>query len=187
MAEAYVVLWTVERCRWLQRIRDEGPIEVVFGGPHTSQPSVAAVQPGDTIYPVAVIDGALRLIARLAVDHIRAPDQFVRQRLGIELGPSEMWDIRFHDLKKSQPEVGHRVPITCADHAAVGSGTPIQFDRVFPGADLKSLRFGPKAGSEQPLTGVVSDRLKNNFSLQGHVRRLSGESAARFAKQFEKA
>jgi hypothetical protein len=145
------------------------------------------VQQGDTIYPVAVMDGTLRLIARLAVDRIRAPDEFVRERLGIELGPREMWDVLFHDLKKSRPELGHRIPITCADHAAVGSGTPIRFDRVLPGAELESLRFGPKAGSEQPLAGVVGDRLKNNFSLQGHVRRLSAESAARFANQFENA
>lgn len=185
MAEAYVVLWTLERCRWLQRVADHGPIEVVFGGPHTSQPSIAAVRPGDTIYPVAVIDGALALIARLAVDRMLAPEQFVHERLGIEPDRSEMWDTLFHDLKNSRPEVGHRVPITCADHAAVGSGTRIRFDRLFPPDDLQFLRLGAKPGKEQPLAGVIGGRLKNNFSLQGHVRRLSTESAARFARQFE--
>jgi hypothetical protein len=185
MAEAYVVLWTVERCRWLQRIRDEGPIEVVFGGPHTSQPSIAAVRQNDVIYPVAVLDGALRLIAQLTVDTVLSPERFVRERLGIELGPGEMWDTLFHDLKKSRPDVGHRVPITCADEAAVGRGTNIRFDRSFPGDALGFLRLGPKAGKEKPLLGVVDDRLKNNFSLQGHVRRLSGHSAALFAEQFD--
>jgi hypothetical protein len=185
MANAYVTLWTVERCKWLQRVRDEGPLEVVFGGPHTSQPSIAAVRPGDIIYPVAVLDGALRLIASLAVDRLCAPDDFVRERLGIELGAKEMWDTLFHDLKKTRPEVGHRLPITCADHAAIGKGSTFRFDRVFPPNELELLRLGSKAGSEQPLTGVVEGRLKNNFSLQGHVRRLSADSAERFAQQFD--
>lgn len=184
MAEAYIVLWTLERCRWLQRVGDDGPIEVIFGGPHTSQPSIAAVGGGDLIYPVAVVDGTLRLIAQLTVDSIVSPELFVRERLGIELGPSEMWDIAFHDLKRSRPDVGHRVPITCADHAAVGRGTKLGFDRSFPSHALRTLRFGSKHGKEQPLSGVVGDRLKNNFSLQGHVRRLSEDSAALFAEQF---
>jgi hypothetical protein len=184
MAEAYVVLWALERCRWLQRVGDEGPIEVVFGGPHTSQPSIAALRSGDVIYPVAVAGGALRLIARLPVDTIMSPQLFVRERLGIESGPHDMWDTLFHELRKCRPDVGHRVPITCADHAAVGRGTKIVFDRNFPADALRVLRFGAGRGKEQPLAGVANGRLENNLSLQGRVRRLSTESATLFAEQF---
>jgi hypothetical protein len=187
MAEAYTVLWTVERYRWLRRVGDEGPIEVVFGGPHTSLPSIAGVRPGDSIFPVAVIDGSLRLIAHLTVDRILSPEQFVLERFRLVLRPGQTWDMFFHELEKTRPDIGHRVPTTCADQAAVGQGTAIRFDRIFPGADLTHLRFGPKASKERPLTGITDDRLTNSFSLQGHVRRLSADSAERIAQEFESA
>ena len=58
MANSFVVLWTLERCRWLQRVGDKGPLEVIFGGPHTSMPSIAALRAGDRIK--GVIDGQLK-------------------------------------------------------------------------------------------------------------------------------
>jgi len=185
MPDAFVVLWTLERCKWLQRVKDVGPLEVVFGGPHTSQPSVESVRPGDTIYPIAVMDGTLHLIGRVLVASLMPPSQFVRERLGLSVAANEMWDTRFQELKRSHPEIGHRFPMTCAEVAAVGEGTSIRLDRILPGSDLAALRLGPKPGREQPIRGVEEGRLKNNFSFQGHVRRLSPESATIFARQFE--
>ena len=184
MPDTFTILWTIDRCRWLQKVRDSGPIEVIFGGPHTSQPSLEAVRVGDTLVPVAVMDGALHLLARLEVTQFLPPDGFVRQRFGLEAGPSEMWDTRFQELKRSHPEVGHRVPITCADVAAVGSGSSIRFDRILPSSSLESLRLGPKPGREKPIRGIVDGRLQNNLSFQGHVRRLSAESAALLIEPF---
>jgi hypothetical protein len=187
MPDSWVVLWTLERCRWLQRVGDEGPLEVIFGGPHTSMPSIEAVRVGDRIYPVSVNEGALCVIAAMKVESLISPEDFVRQKLGIVCPPDKMWDQLFRELKQSQPSVGHRVPFTCADLAAVGTGgSRIRFDRNVPGADLPAITLGSKPGREQPLKGVIDGRLKNNFSLQGHVRRLSEKSAEMFAACFEK-
>jgi hypothetical protein len=181
MLNSFVVLWTLERCRWLQRVGDLGPLEVVFGGPHTSMPSLDALRAGDRIYPVFVSGGALHVLAGMSVEAIVSPDDFVRQRLGITRPPGRMWDQLFCELKQSQPSVGHRIPITCADRAAVSSnGSPIRFDRTLNAADLAAIKLGPRLGHEQPLKGVVDGQLKNNFSLQGHVRRLSAQSAGLF-------
>jgi hypothetical protein len=182
MPDSFVVLWTLERCRWLQRVGDKGPLEVVFGGPHTSMPSLDAVRAGDSIYPVFVSDGALHVIAGMRVEAFVLPDDFVRQRLGITCPPGTMWDQLFGELKQSQPSVGHRVPTTCADLAAVGSnGSPIRFDRTLNADDLVAIKLGPRPGHEQPLKGVIDGQLKNNFSFQGHVRRLSAQSAELFS------
>jgi hypothetical protein len=51
MPDSLVVLWSLERCRWLRRVQDRMPLEVIFGGPHTSLPSLRNVSIGDTIYP----------------------------------------------------------------------------------------------------------------------------------------
>jgi hypothetical protein len=186
MANSFVVLWTLERCRWLQRVGDKGPLEVVFGGPHTSMPSIAALRTGDSIYSVFVSGGALHVIAGMSVEALVPPDDFVRQRLGITCPPGMMWDQLFCELKQSQPSVGHRIPITCADLAAVSSkGSPIRFDRALNAADIAAIKLGPRPGHEQTLKGVVDGQLKNNFSLQGHVRRLSTQSAELFSTLFQ--
>lgn len=183
MPDSFVVMWTIERSRWLQRVGDRGPLEVVFGGPHISMPSINAVQVEDTVYPVSIMSGALYIIAGLKVEELLSPEDFVRQRLGMVVPPAKTWGELFWEIKRSKPSIGHRIPTTCADLAATGSnGSEIRFDRQVPSPDLSSIRLGPKHGREQALKGVVKGRLMNNFSLQGHVRRLSSQSAALFAQ-----
>lgn len=182
MPESFVVLWTQERVRWLRRVKDFGPLEVVFGGPHISMPPIDRVQPGDSLYPVAIIGGKLLLLAGMRVRAIRTPDEFVHDRFALERPAGCMWAEFFRRLKSARPDVGHRVPFTCADSAAVGErGGLFQFDRAVSPDLLERLRFGQRRGYELPLKGIVDGQLSNNFSLQGHVRRLSQESAARLA------
>src|ERR1044071_3952735 len=193
MPNSFVTLWTLDRCRWLQSVSDSGPIEGVFGGPHTSLPALNSVIVGDTIYPVTVKKGNLHVLARLPIDELVDPDNYVETRLNLarphraaRLGTyQEMWDISYHELRRSHPEIGHRFPTTCCDVAAVGrSGSEIRFDRVLPEQCLPRIMLGPRPGKELPLKGVEEGRLKNNFSLQGHVRRLSQESAVMFEGLF---
>ena len=176
--DCFVVLWTVERCRWLKRVGDRGPLEVIFGGPHMSLPSIQSLAPGDTVCPVVVVDGGLFIVAGMQVNNLVPPEEFVRDHLGVAPGPHTMWDEFFDELKRERPSVGHRVPTTCADLAAVGvNGSEIRFDRKVPEQCLSLLHLGPKPGRERPLKAVVNGQLKNNFSLVGHVRRLSTGSA----------
>lgn len=175
-------MWTIERCRWLQRVGDYGPLEVVFGGPHMSMPSLNAVTVGDTLYPVMVNAGNLHIVAGMTVQALIPPEDYVRNRFGIVVPPVKMWDSLFRELKAANPSVGHRFPVTCADIAATSdNGSAIRFDRQIPGEALASLRLGAMAGREMPLKGVQDGQFKNNFSLQGRVRRLSADSARLFA------
>lgn len=141
-------------------------------------PSIRALRPGDRVFPLLVAGGGLYVVARMEVERLVFSDEFVVERLQIVRPPLTMWDQLFAELKRTRPSVGHRVPTTCADLAAVGtSGSEIRFDRRVSEKDLVTIRLGPKSGHEQPLTGIVESQLKNSFSLRGHLRRLSTDSA----------
>ena len=182
MPSSFAVLWTLERCRWLQRAQDRGPLEVIFGGPHTSLPSIDAVSVGDAIYPICIVSGELNVIARIDVSDIMSPDEYVQARLGFTRPATRMWDELFQEFKRSSPGFGHRLPTTCCEKAAVGSGTELLFSRAISAHQLETLTFGPKPGRERPLKGVSDGRLRNVFAFQGHVRRLSEKSAGVFAE-----
>jgi hypothetical protein len=178
MPDAYAVLWTKDYCRWLRRAKDRGPLSVIFGGPHQSQPSIRHVAPGDSVFPVAVENGALLVVAGMKVERLLSPDQFVADTLGYSLPRATMWDEAFQTLKRARPDFGHRIPHTCADLAAAGSGTAIRFDCPLPLDQLLRLRLGPHPGREQPLQGLTPDGISESDSFRGHVRRLSQDSAA---------
>jgi hypothetical protein len=54
-------------------------LEVLFGGPHTSEPSFqrAGVTPGDYIYPVRVLTGTLYVLARMRVQRILSVAEWI--------------------------------------------------------------------------------------------------------------
>lgn len=172
--DTFVVLWSQDRVKWLRKCGDEGPLEVVFGGPHISQPSIEKVRVGDVICPLAARKGKLFVLGMLRVEQLVDPDDFVKVRLGINRDGVLMWnDIRYgpHGTK-----YGHRIPQTCADLAAKGTGTNFAWDTSVPPESLGVLRFGPKAGKELPLKGVSDGLLKSILSFHGHVRRASKET-----------
>jgi hypothetical protein len=64
MADSYTTLWSSERCRRIKQTQQEGAtLALLFGGPHTSEPSFrrAGVKAGDSIYPIRVHQGIYRL------------------------------------------------------------------------------------------------------------------------------
>ena len=52
-------------------------LTVLFGGPHTSEPSFrrATVQPGDLLYPVGVCDQVLYVLGRMRVQQVVPADE----------------------------------------------------------------------------------------------------------------
>lgn len=174
MADSFTTLWTKERCKLLSRLGDDGPLSVIFGGPHLSMPTVKNVSEGDFIYPVLFTDGSLFIVARMKVKKVMPAKDYIRDELRIDVPEGTMWDSCYRTLLKERPELGHRLPHTCAYKAAVGEeGTEIRYDRKIPDKMLEELRFGPKQGSEKPLKGIKDGKLKHNHSLHGHVRRIS--------------
>ena len=79
-----MTLWTKARCGWLRRVRDRGPLRVIFGGPHTSLPSLVNLRVGDTIFPVWICDGQLRVIAGMQMGQLITLSEYVRDHLHME-------------------------------------------------------------------------------------------------------
>ena len=182
MANAFTVMWSSEYLRWIRRSRDGGPLSVVFGGPHKRMPSLASVEPGDLLHVIAVQAGGIHLIARMRVARLDCPFCHVRSTTGLSRPPNSSWNQWFAELKRSHPEVGHRVPQTCADEAAIAdAGSGFNFDNRLPAHLLPLLRLGPRPGREKPLTGLDGEVLKTHHTFHGNVRRLSVESAGIFA------
>jgi hypothetical protein len=176
MSTAYVTLWTKARCGWLRRVRDRGPLRVIFGGHHTSLPSLAHLGIGDTIFPVWICDGQLRVIARMEVGQLMTLSEYACEHLQMESERLPVGPIG-HDFPGQHPELGHRAPFGCIEQVAIGfEGTPFNFERSVSPQDLPLLRFGPKPGKEKPLTGLKDGRLSNGYSLHGHVRRASEQT-----------
>ncbi|HEY0662054.1 MAG TPA: hypothetical protein VGD21_12130 [Lysobacter sp.] len=176
MNESYVLLWSQDRVKWLRQVKDHGPFEVVFGGPHISQPSIDRLANGDIVYPVAVSKGRFFVIARLVVQELLDPEEYVIRRIGVR--PSDLsWNRFRSSLPDKGASVGHRAPWTCADLAACGQGTEFVWDRAVAPSELPELRFGPKEGRELPLKGIKDGIITSSLSLQGHMRRASRETA----------
>jgi hypothetical protein len=187
MSDAYTVFWTQEYCRWLKRAGDLGtPLEVVFGGPHQSWPSLTryGVQVGDDVYPISVKQGQLYLIARMRVRAFVPVEDYLTPFLPLlgDTPPTHHWDA-YARLHQVCPTLGHRVPSphSCIDHAALGEqGWPIRLDRPFPDPP-DTIRYRSRR-AERGLKHIVDGRITYSVCLQGGVYRLSEATAARFAQ-----
>ena len=82
----YVTFWSKEHVRTLERAGDNGPLSVIYGGPHTRMPSIAAVKPGDVIYPVSIRGGVLCAMARLEVETVEPALEYLMREVGRPAG-----------------------------------------------------------------------------------------------------
>ncbi|QNE40118.1 hypothetical protein F1C16_11390 [Hymenobacter sp. NBH84] len=180
---AYFVLWPNDWCKRLQKAGDLGPLQVAYGGPHTSVPSLSKVKAGDLIYPVAIRGGELFILGRLQVEHIDEAEVYLTAHTIQKL--DGMWDTSAPQLLQQHPALGHRIPRTCVDHVATGVGTGLRFDFGVPSELVRQLQFGPKVGQEKPLN-ISADSKVSVVSLQGHYRRLSANSAQLIAELMQR-
>ena len=176
---SYFILWPAEWCKLLAQAKDAGPLQVIYGGPHTSVPSLSKVKAGDLVYPISVKNGQLFIVGRMQVERITAAEVYLQEQ-NINRLDHNLWDTTAPKLLKQQPELGHRIPRSCVDDAATGSGTPFRFDFEVPQATISNLQFGPKAGQEKGLS-ITKDGKISHVAFQGHFRRLSTDSATLIA------
>ena len=150
--------------RWRQAAGVGQPLTVLFGGPHSSEPSFrrATVQPGDLLYPIGVRDQVLYLFGRMKVEEIIDVDNDLLRE---HLARHGAW--RF-------------LAPTCTTEVVIGSeGTSLLLDRPLPGEMLSRLTYLPRRGP-RPVKHVSEDgRLVHAMSVQG-IYRLAGSSAADF-------
>lgn len=163
MSEAYSVYWPQQR--WKRAATVAEPLTVLFGGPHTSEPSFrrATVQPGDLLYPIGVCDQVLYVFGRMRVQEIVLVGDGERSRLDQYFARYGVW--RF-------------LAPTCTTEVVIGSeGTGIRLDRPVPGEVLKRLTYRPRRGP-RPVKHVSEDgRLMHVLSVQG-IYRLAESSVA---------
>jgi len=171
MSESFTVFWTMDR--WLGALSaGHKPLPVLFGGPHLSEPSFrrAGVRVGDLLYPVAVSNRRVHLIARMRVREILL--------LGQEDGPT-LIDQRFPQYKSWKV-----LAPTCTEEVVVGvEGTTLRADVVLPPEVLERLTFRSQRG-ERPLRHVRNGELTRSVGLHG-IYRLSAGSAADLAELIE--
>ena len=82
----YITFWSKEHVRTLERAKDTGPLSVIYGGPHTKMPSIAAVKPGDILYPACIRDGTLCVMARLEVEAVEPALDYLMREVGRPAG-----------------------------------------------------------------------------------------------------
>jgi len=167
VADAYTVFWTMDR--WLSAVAvGHKPLPVLFGGPHLSEPSFrrAGVKVGDAIFPVAVSNRRVHVVARMRVREMIL--------LGQEDGPT-LIDQRFPQFR------GWRfLAPTCTDEVVIGmEGTAPRPDLALPTEILERLTFRSQRG-ERSLRHVKDGELTSAIGLQG-IYRLTDASAADLA------
>jgi hypothetical protein len=171
VSEAYTVFWTMDR--WLSAIQaGHKPLPVLFGGPHLSEPSFrrAGVKVGDEIYPVAVANRRVHVVARMRVREMLL--------LGQEDGPT-LIDQRF-----PQYRAWKFLAPTCTDEVLIGmEGIAPRGDVTVPAETLGRLSFRSQRGVRQ-LKHVRGDELTSSIGLQG-IYRLTPDSAADLAALVE--
>ncbi|MBN1148412.1 MAG: hypothetical protein JXA78_14225 [Anaerolineales bacterium] len=181
MEDSYTTLWSNDRIQQIRKYHQEGArLEVLFGGPHSSEPSFSryGVKEGDYIYPLRVYKGVLCVIARMRVRRLITLQEYIEQYPQIfahcEKGQWPMATLE--NYLALHPEKRYLAP-TCTSEVAIGEeGTPIRLDVIVPPELLERLRFRSRK-RERGLKHIENGRLKHAISLQGGVYRLAEHSA----------
>ena len=170
--ESYIIFWKKDKIKQILGNGDKGPLSVLYGGPHQSQPAFGKVGVGDRVYPITVIDGTLYLLGRMTINTIVDAEEYLRDTLKV-VNPDFMWDTYW---LKHKSEVTHKIPTTCADCAALGDdGTALSLREV-PREIATRICVGPKPGQETPFRS--QDGKISTVGMAGYYRRLSHDSAA---------
>ena len=170
--ESYIVFWKKDKIKQILKNGDKGPLSVLYGGPHQSQPPFGKVGIGDKVYPITVINGTRFLLGRMTINEVVDAEEYLRNVLKIA-NPDHMWDTYWINHKN---EVTHKIPTTCADHAALGNDGTVLSMREVAAEIAMQICVGPKPGQEAPLRskgGKIS-----TVGMIGYYRRLSYDSVA---------
>ena len=192
MSHAYTTFWSRERVEAATRHAGENfRFEMLFGGPHVSLPSFrrAGVTPGDTVYPIAVCAGAMRVLGRMRVARVVSVEEFraIETERAAKVGPFDL-AVRLEPPPQDAPGLWNTfLAPTCVNEVLLGAGgTSLLMNVTVPPDTLRAFRFTSRRG-ERAIKHLDADgRITSIVSLQG-VFRLSDESAHRLAMIIERA
>ena len=115
---SYIIFWAKDRIENYLKNGDKGPLSVIFGGPHQSQPPLGKINIGDTIFPITVISGKMYVLGRMEIGKIITKKEYTEEYLtknNINID-NEMWDTYCNKNKKT---ITHKIPWNCMDNAAI--------------------------------------------------------------------
>ena len=185
--DGYTVFWAKDRVEELKKAGDAGPIRVVYGGRHLREPSLVKVKVGDVIFPVALANGKLAVMARLPVDRVEPAFEYQLREAGLVRGAIVPKGVRPRTNESNQAPTcsfaPHQKPITCcSESAASGNGSSIE-PRIMPDEFVPRLLFGPSDDSLKSLRFDKNGKL-SVVSFSGYVRRMSPETLEIFESLF---
>src|SRR5262245_37294196 len=149
MTDSHTTLWSSERCRRIKQARQQGArLELLFGGPHTSEPSFsrAGVKAGDYVYPIHVKDGILSIIGRMRVRQILPLDVYLNTYAELFADCIKKNSIAWAEDMLEQyfdkhPEQRY-LRYTCTEEVVLGEeGTSIRFDIAVSPELLTRIRY----------------------------------------------
>jgi hypothetical protein len=184
---AFTTLWTSEQCRRVEKSGMIGrPLMLTFGGPHQSAPRFgrAGVKPGDSLFPVRVLQGRLLVLGRLRVGAIHSAEAFVALFPGrfASIAPEGPASERLERWIEANPEVAALCPGEADEVIVADDATPIRLDAIVPAARIRDLRWQSGRRPERPIKHLDAEgRITSTISLQG-VYRLTAASAAMLAE-----
>ena len=79
--ESYIIYWRKDRVKQILNNGDKGPLSVIYGGPHQSQPALGRVGVGDRVYPITVISGTMYLLGRMTINEIVDAEEYLKGTL----------------------------------------------------------------------------------------------------------
>lgn len=186
----FITYWPKEQIRKLEKEKDYGLIQVVFGSVHTKMPSIKSVKEGDVIYPVTISGGTLCVVARLPVEKIEPAYEYLIRELGnpcSALIPEEKdWNWREYYGKASlKTHKCHQRPFNCCSETAAVStqGSSIEL-RPIPKEMLPQLMFGPTKAKQKPML-LDKNGSPKVISISSSVRKMSDETQEIFDSLFQ--
>lgn len=79
----YICFWSADYIKKLEKAGDTGPILVVYGSQHTKMPSISSLKIGDVVFPVALKNKTLNIMARLPIGLIEPAYDYIMRETGL--------------------------------------------------------------------------------------------------------
>ena len=78
----YITFWSKDYVKEIEKYKDNGPFCVVYGSSHTRMPYISSLKVGDIIYPVAIREKTLCVMARLPIEVIEPAYDYLMRETG---------------------------------------------------------------------------------------------------------
>ena len=173
----YIVYWSQEQMKKLDKAGDKGPLCVIYGSQHTAMPSISSVKVGDIIFPVTLIKGTLYAVGRLPVEKIEPAFEYTMR----ELGKRHAALIPDGWLERSQGPYGTFLNTSTVMGYENEITVPEGIHTIY---DVESLKDKPHLKHQKPVTCCAALAASSEHGSEIALRPIPNETALslRFGK-----